>query len=60
MKEIVRYVSCFNEAAGIPRGRQTIPFQIHGSADRFNEAAGIPRGRRGRGDDEEQQGGKLQ
>ena len=50
----------FNEAAGIPRGRQTIPFQIHGSADRFNEAAGIPRGRRGRGDDEEQQGGKLQ
>ena len=36
---------CFNEAAGIPRGRrrtrQTAPISMTG----FNEAAGIPRGR---------------
>ena len=39
--------SCFNEAAGIPRGRpeaQGQPSCSHGGSG-FNEAAGIPRGR---------------
>ena len=36
----------FNEAAGIPRGRQTIRlWRLQLSRGRFNEAAGIPRGR---------------
>ena len=38
--------TCFNEAAGIPRGRLHIgPVQDRRHAVRFNEAAGIPRGR---------------
>ena len=38
---------CFNEAAGIPRGRQRPHRLRRGEHHRFNEAAGIPRGRRG-------------
>ena len=39
----------FNEAAGIPRGRPTIPASSSGYAPAcFNEAAGIPRGRLGK------------
>ena len=37
--------SCFNEAAGIPRGRPHGAFREHGRPLCFNEAAGIPRGR---------------
>ena len=45
---------CFNEAAGIPRGRLPIPVRVIPIRACFNEAAGIPRGRllpaaRGRG-----------
>ena len=36
---------CFNEAAGIPRGRRTMTSGMESGASRFNEAAGIPRGR---------------
>ncbi len=36
----------FNEAAGIPRGRQFLHVQLALHYDSFNEAAGIPRGRR--------------
>ena len=36
---------CFNEAAGIPRGRRTAQACAKDSHARFNEAAGIPRGR---------------
>ena len=39
-------VICFNEAAGIPRGRQGAVGAGDIQADGFNEAAGIPRGRR--------------
>ena len=39
-------VSCFNEAAGIPRGRPIVGDELVGDMGRFNEAAGIPRGRR--------------
>ena len=35
----------FNEAAGIPRGRQTMMSGGSPAHRRFNEAAGIPRGR---------------
>ena len=38
---------CFNEAAGIPRGRLQSPHSWHRPSSRFNEAAGIPRGRHG-------------
>ena len=42
----------FNEAAGIPRGRQTRrPTPSTRSPTCFNEAAGIPRGRRIMSDD---------
>ena len=41
-------VSCFNEAAGIPRGRRRAPVFPAGPDAGFNEAAGIPRGRRRR------------
>ena len=37
---------CFNEAAGIPRGRPTRRLTTPSARSRFNEAAGIPRGRR--------------
>ena len=41
---------CFNEAAGIPRGRRPrVPPRRRPRRARFNEAAGIPRGRRGAG-----------
>ena len=40
--------SGFNEAAGIPRGRPTMPVVLQTVTNRFNEAAGIPRGRRDR------------
>ena len=36
----------FNEAAGIPRGRQGAPSFTDALLLSFNEAAGIPRGRR--------------
>ena len=36
---------CFNEAAGIPRGRPIATRGLSQSAAGFNEAAGIPRGR---------------
>ena len=39
---------CFNEAAGIPRGRRRPRAGKPPSPRRFNEAAGIPRGRRAR------------
>ena len=35
----------FNEAAGIPRGRQVPSPVLAPPVSRFNEAAGIPRGR---------------
>ena len=38
----------FNEAAGIPRGRQGRFTSSPPSSSSFNEAAGIPRGRHGR------------
>ena len=42
---------CFNEAAGIPRGRPGTGVVASRNCARFNEAAGIPRGRRpGQGD----------
>ena len=37
---------CFNEAAGIPRGRLVQDREPVVYAPGFNEAAGIPRGRR--------------
>ena len=40
----------FNEAAGIPRGRQGRYRWLSTPTESFNEAAGIPRGRRGRRD----------
>ena len=36
---------CFNEAAGIPRGRRAHALLIYVPCGGFNEAAGIPRGR---------------
>ena len=39
-------ITCFNEAAGIPRGRHGVCNVGAGVHLRFNEAAGIPRGRR--------------
>ena len=40
-----RSTSCFNEAAGIPRGKHTSGICPRRSGSRFNEAAGIPRGK---------------
>ena len=37
---------CFNEAAGIPRGRRWKSVSSRTIPSCFNEAAGIPRGRR--------------
>ena len=36
---------CFNEAAGIPRGRPILGYGFAPVQQGFNEAAGIPRGR---------------
>ena len=38
-------LTCFNEAAGIPRGRLALVRGLTSHRPRFNEAAGIPRGR---------------
>ena len=40
-----RICRCFNEAAGIPRGRRGPQWRAIVGNGRFNEAAGIPRGR---------------
>ena len=40
-----REPACFNEAAGIPRGRLPVGPPDIDTGVRFNEAAGIPRGR---------------
>ena len=43
------WYSCFNEAAGIPRGRRATRNRDARGWRSFNEAAGIPRGRRSDG-----------
>ena len=40
-----QHAPCFNEAAGIPRGRRWLVSNQITDWIRFNEAAGIPRGR---------------
>ena len=45
----LRGPGCFNEAAGIPRGRHHSRISLSTGAIGFNEAAGIPRGRPPRG-----------
>ena len=51
---------CFNEAAGIPRGRLVRDERLYVAEKRFNEAAGIPRGRLVNGSRSRFVGGVLQ
>ena len=44
-RAVAAVTDCFNEAAGIPRGRRRGRRAHSPPRCRFNEAAGIPRGR---------------